>query len=63
MTVAIDGAEAETEGRAANPQFTYKSWENGQSAAALKSEPFWKVIGGLEEVSQAINKSSIELKR
>lgn len=61
--MAIEGAGAETEGRAGYPRFNNKSWRNGQSAAALKTEPFWKVIEGLEEVSQAINKSSIELKR
>lgn len=40
-----------------------KNWKYGQSGVALKMQPFWKVEEGSEEESQAINKSSIELKR
>lgn len=40
-----------------------KNWKSEQSALALKIEPFWKELEGLEEKSQAINKSSGELKR
>lgn len=73
MARALAGANRDFQGRRPavlkqragqpTPRFNHKSWGNGQSAAALRTEPFWKGIGGLEEVSQAINKSSLELKR
>lgn len=36
-----------------------RNWKHGRSAAALKTELFWKVIEALEEVSQAINKAAL----
>ena len=63
VTTAIDGADVKAEGRQDKPcGSNCKNWKSGQSALALKTEPFWKVLEGLKEKSQAINKSSGELK-
>lgn len=63
-TTAVNGTDGKQRAGKPNPcGSNYKNWKYRQSAVALKTEPFWKVLEGLEEESQAINKSSDELTR
>lgn len=64
VKTAIHRTDFKTEGRQAKPSwFEKQRLERRQSEAALNTEPFWKVLEGLEEESQAINKSSDEVKK